>query len=144
MNMKKTNRKHTRIIPLCLLAAAVISITACTSNNRDHSADTNGMMNIDFREDRMIRNGTEYDAYQVEEGQKGIISIRVSRESGRLDIDIYPVDNKDTPNYIGRDLDSASFDVIVEGPSEYQVCFTATEFVGDYEISWRAEDNTGK
>ena len=48
------------------------------------------------------------------------------------------------PNYTGRDLDSASFDVIVEEPGEYQVCFTATEFVGDYGISWRTEDNTDK
>ena len=90
----------------------------------------------------MIRNGTEYDTYQVEEGQKGIISMRVSRESGRLDIDVYPVDSKDTPNYTGRDLDSSSFDVIVKEPGEYQVCFTATEFIGDYGISWRTEDNT--
>ena len=92
----------------------------------------------------MIRNGTEYDTYQVEGGQKGVISIRVSKESGRLDIDVYPVDSKDTPNYTGRDLDSASFDVIVEEPGEYRVCLATTEFVGDCEISWRTEDNTDK
>ena len=58
--------------------------------------------------------------------------------------DVYPVDNKDKPNYSGRDLDSASFAVIVEEPGAYQVCFTATEFAGDYGISWRTEDNTDK
>ena len=142
--MKKTNHKYARIISLCLLFVAVILLTACTNGKPDNRDDAKGTMNIDFGENGMIRNGTEYDTYQVEEGQKGIISIRVSKESGRLDIDVYPVDNKDKPNYTGRDLDSASFDVIVEEPGEYKVCFTATEFVGDYGISWRTEDNTEK
>ena len=142
--MKKTNHKYARIISLCLLFVAVILLTACTNGKPDNRDDAKGSMNIDFGENGMIRNGTEYDTYQVKEGQKGIISIRVSKESGRLDIDVYPVDNKDKPNYTGRDLDSASFDVIVEEPGEYKVCFTATEFVGDYGISWRTEDNTEK
>lgn len=142
--MKKTNHKYAKIISLCLLVVAVISITACTNDKSDNYADANGMMNIDFREDGMIRNGTEYDTYQVEEGQKGIISISVSKVSGRLDIDVYQVDSKDDPDYTGRDLDSASFDVIVEKPGEYKVCFTATEFVGNYVIKWRTEDNTDK
>ena len=142
--MKKTNHKYARIISLCLLFVAVILLTACTNGKPDNRDDAKGTMNIDFGENGMIRNGTEYDTYQVKEGQKGIISIRVSKESGRLDIDVYPVDNKDKPNYTGRDLDSASFDVIVEEPGEYKVCFTATEFVGDYGNSWRTEDNTDK
>lgn len=138
--MKKTNFKYARIITLCLLVAAVISITACTNGKGDNCADTNGTMNIDFGENGMIRNGTEYDTYQVEEGQKGIISIRISKVSGRLDIDVYRVDSKDDPDYIGRNLGSASFDVIVEEPGEYKVCFTATDFVGDYGIDWINED----
>ena len=92
----------------------------------------------------MIRNGTESETYQVEEGQKGILSIHVSRVSGRLDIDVYPIDNTGRPNYTGRDLDCASFDVIVDEPGEYKVCFTAAEFVGEYGINWRTEENTDK
>ena len=142
--MKKMNHKHARIIVLCLLVAAVLSITACTNDKSENYADANGTMNIDFGEDGMIRNGTEYDTYQVEEGQKGIISIRVSKVSGRLDIDVYQADSKDDPDYTGRDLDSASFDVIVEERCEYKVCFTATEYVGNYEINWKTEDNADK
>ena len=144
MNMKNMNHKYVQILSLCLLVAAVISITACTNSKKDSHADMNGTMNMDFGENGMIRNGTEYDTYQVEEGQKGIISIRVSKVSGRLDIDVYQVSNEDDSDYTGRDLDCASFDVIVEKPGEYRVCFTATEFVGDYEISWRTEDSTDK
>lgn len=139
--MKKTNYKYIRIFYLCLLVAIVISTTACTNGKKDNNSDANGKMNIDFGEDGMIRNGTEYYTYQVEEGQKGIISIRVSKESGRLDIDVYQTDSKDDPDYTGRNLDSTSFDVIIEEPGEYKVCFRATEFVGNYEINWRTEDN---
>lgn len=139
--MKKTNYKYIRIFYLCLLVAIVISTTACTNGKKDNNSDANGKINIDFGEDGMIRNGTEYYTYQVEEGQKGIISIRVSKESGRLDIDIYQTDSKDDPDYTGRNLDSTSFDVIIEESGEYKVCFRATEFVGNYEINWRTEDN---
>ncbi|MGN1347422.1 MAG: hypothetical protein ACI4VI_00635 [Acutalibacteraceae bacterium] len=142
--MKKAKRKHTRIISLCLLVVAVILITSCTDSNRSHSTDTNETMNIDFGENGMIRNGTEYRTYQVEEGQKGIISIRISKVSGRLDIDIYQVGGEDKPNYTGRDLDSASFDVIAEEPGEYKVRLMATEFVGEYEINLRTEDISDK
>ena len=101
-------------------------------------------MNIDFGEDGMIRNGTEYHTYQVEEGQKGILSFRISRITGKLDIDVYRVDGKNNPDYTGRDLDLSSFDVILDNPGEYQVCFSADEFVGDYGINWRTEDYTEK
>lgn len=144
MNMKRTNRRCVKIFSLCFLAAAAISFTACTNAKRDDPAGMNGTMNVDFEENRMVRNGTEYYTYRVEEGQKGIVSIHISRESGRLDIDVYPVDRKDDPDYTGRDLDSAAFDVIVEQPGEYKVCFTATEFSGDYGIHWRTEDDTEK
>lgn len=142
--MKKVKRKHTRIISLCLLVVAVILITSCADSSRNHSTDTNETMNIAFGENGMIRNGTEYKTYQVEEGQKGIISVRISKLSGRLDIDIYQVGNEDKPNYTGRDLDSASFDVIAGEPGEYKVRLTATEFVGEYEINLRTEDSSDK
>ncbi len=142
--MEKTSRRHAGVIAFGLLLSAVLSVTACANGKRGQDAGVSGTMNIDLREDGMLRNGTECDTYQVEEGQKGIISICISRVSGQLDIDVYPVDCKDQPNYTGRDLDSASFDVIVEEPGAYQVCFTATEFVGDYGINWKTEDVAGK
>lgn len=138
--MRKSNHKHARIMIVCLLVTAMILITACTNGKKDNDTDTNGTMNVDFGEDGMIRNGTEYETYQVEEGKKGIISTRISRVSGRLDIDIYRVNSEDDPEYTGRELDSASFDVIVEEPGEIKVCLSATEFVGDYEITWSIED----
>ena len=135
------NNMNARIISfcvLCLFASMVISITACTNGNQE--ADKNGTMNIDFGENGVIRNGTEYASYLLEKGQKGIISIDISKVSGRLDLDIYPAEDKEKPEYTGRDLDSASFDVVVEKSGEYMVCFTAADFVGEYGISWRTEE----
>lgn len=98
-----------KIISLCLLVMMAICFAACATGKRDDHADTTGTMNIDFGEDGMIRNGTAYETYQVEEGQKGIISVRISRKSGGLDMDVYPADCRDAPEYTGRDLDSATF-----------------------------------
>lgn len=142
--MKMKKGKSITICVCWLLLAAVLSMAGCTGRTEDSHTDERGSMNIDFGKDGMIRNGTAYETYQVEEGQSGIISVCISRKSGRLDLDVYPAGCKDAPEYTGRDLDSASFDVIVTGPGEYKVCVTAKEFMGDYEISWRTEDNTDK
>lgn len=141
--MKKTNNKinYAKMISISLCVLAAISFTACTKSKKD---DTKEIMNIDLGEEGMTRNGTEHYTYQVEEGQKGIISIDISRESGQLDIDVYRVDSKEDPDYRGRNLDSASFDVIVEKPGEYEVYFTAADFVGDYKVGFRIEDTTEK
>ncbi len=117
---------------------ALIPFAACASVGNEPS-DERGNMEVDFGDGGMIRNGTEYRTYQVEEGEKGIVSIRIFKDSGRIDIDVYRAGNKDNPDYTGRNLDSAEFEVIVSEPGEYKVLVTAKKFVGDYSISWRIE-----
>lgn len=129
---------------LFIFLTVVLIFTGCSGGGRNRGTDEHGVMNIDFGEDGMIRNGTEYFTYQVENGKKGVISVSVSRVSGGLDLDIYPVGHRDTPEYTGRDLDSASFDVIVTEPGEYMICVTAKKFVGNYEINWKTEEYIGK
>ena len=124
---------------LCMLLIAVCSITACSNSDRDENIDEKENMNVDFGEDGMIRNGTEYYTYQVEENREGTVSINISKKSGCLDIDIYSVSDKENPEYTGRNLDSTSFDVILKEPGEYKVRVTAEEYVGDYGISWRSD-----
>ena len=135
------NTKQARIFILCFLLLTVLSVMACAATDEP---DEKGVMNIEFGENGMIRNGTEYYTYQVEKGKKGIVSVVITKVSGRLDIDICQVGSNDKQDYTGRDLDSASFDVIVDGPGEYQVCFTAKDFVGSYELRWSTEDNAEK
>ena len=143
MSRRKTKAGRLGVVSVCalLLVLMAVSITACTNGRRDHDTDVSAAMTIDFGENGMIRNGTEHASFQVEEGQKGILSIDVSRVSGRLDIDVCRVGKEDDPDYTGRELDSASFDVIVEDPGEYKVCFTAADFSGDCKISWRTEES---
>ena len=142
MSRRKTKAGRLGVVSICaLLLAVMMSVTACTNGRADRTAGADAAMTIDFGENGMIRSGTEHATFQVEEGQKGILSFDISRVSGRLDIDVCRLGQEDDPDYTGRELDSASFDVIVEHPGEYQVCFTAAEFVGDYEISWKAEEN---
>ena len=143
MSRSKTKTGHPGIVPVCaLLLAVMMSVTACTNGRADRTAGADAAMTIDFGENGMIRSGTEHATFQVEEGQKGILSFDVSRVSGRLDIDVCRVGKEDDPDYTGRELDSTSFDVIVADPGEYKVCFTAADFSGDYKISWRTEEST--
>ena len=89
---------------------AMVSFAACTIGDNTIS-DEYGNMDITYGEDGVIRNGTEYYTYQVEDGYSGVVSVCIAKKAGRIDIDIYPTGCKDDMNYKGRDLDSAAFAV---------------------------------
>lgn len=133
------NRKGKRIVSVCLLVVLIV-LSGCTKGSQQE--DYTGVMNIDFGKDGMIRNGTEYHTYQVEKGQQGILSVRITKVSGRLDMDVFHIDSPEDTDYTGRDLDSASFDVIVRKSGEYKIRFAAKDFVGSYEIQWKIQKNT--
>lgn len=119
------------LVGLVLIFASIM--TGCT-NNQQAPVD----MNIDIQDGKTIRTGTEIYTYQVENGQTGILSVCIDRESGRLDLDIYPMGSEEKPEYIGRDMDNTSFDVFLKNAGEYTVRFTADKFVGKYGIEWKA------
>ena len=127
-------------IPICVLiiAGVLLSLAGC-GEIRNGPAGEQGGMKVDLTEKGMVRNGTEYRTFQVEEGRRGIVSVRISRQSGVLDLDIYPTDDPKKPEYTGRSLDSASFSVILEEQGEYKVRVTAKDYLGDYEIDWKTE-----
>ena len=127
------------VTAIVLIIYAMASFAACTIGDNTIS-DEYGNMNITYGEDGMIRNGTEYYTYQVEDGYSGVVSVCIAKKAGRIDIDIYPTDCKDNTNYQGRDLDSATFSVILSETNEYKVRISAKKFVGDYEISWKIEE----
>ena len=127
-------------IPICVLiiAGVLLSLAGC-GEIRNGPAGEQGGMKVDLTEKGMVRNGTEYRTFQVEEGRRGIVSVRISRQSGALDLDIYPTDDPKESKYTGRSLDSASFSVILEEEGEYKICVTAKDYLGDYEINWKIE-----
>ena len=118
---------------------AMASLASCTIGNNTIT-DEYGNMNITYGEDGIIRNGTEYYTYQVENGSIGVVSVCIAKKAGKIDIDIYPTDCKDNTNYKGRDLDSTAFSVVLSEAGEYKVRITVKDFVGDYEISWKIEE----
>lgn len=127
-------------IPICVLiiAGVLLSLAGC-GEIRNDSAGEQGGMKVDLTEKGMVRNGTEYRTFQVEKGERGIVSVRISRQSGALDLDIYPTDDPKEPECTGRSLDSASFSVILEEQGEYKVRVTVKDYLGDYEIDWKSE-----
>lgn len=127
-------------IPICVLiiAGVLLSLAGCGEIRKDPSGEQGGMK-VDLTEKGMVRNGTEYRTFQVEEGRRGIVSVRISRQSGALDLDIYPTDDPKESEYTGRSLDSASFSVILEEQGEYKIRVAAKDYLGDYEIDWKTE-----
>ena len=136
---KKVSILNRSIAVILFLVFVAVSLACCTYGDNDTISDERGNMNIEFGEDGMIRNGTEYYTYQVERGYTGVVSIKISKIAGRIDLDIYPTDRNEDKEYSGRDLDSASFSVILNESGEYKVRITAKDFVGDYEIGWKTE-----
>lgn len=136
---KKVSILSRSVAVILFLVFVAVSLAGCKYGDNDTISDERGNMNIEFGEDGMIRNGTEYYTYQVERGYTGVVSITISKIAGRIDLDIYPTDRKEDKEYSGRDLDSASFSVILSVSGEYKVRITAKDFVGDYEIGWKTE-----
>lgn len=128
------------VAAIMFIVFVAVSIADLNHDRNDDLSDERGNMNIDFGKDGAIRNGTEYYTYRVETGYNGVVSVSISKISGRIDLDIYPTDRKDDKEYTGKELDSASFSVILSEPGEYIVKITAKEFVGDYEINWKTEE----
>ena len=127
------------LLAIVFIIYAMVSFAACTIGDNTIS-DEYGNMNITYGEDGIVRNGTEYYTYQVEDGYSGVVSVSIAKKAGRIDIDIYPTGCKDDTNYKGRDLDSAAFAVVLSEMGEYKVRISAEKFVGDYEISWKIEE----
>lgn len=137
--LKKVSIVYGTVAVILFIVLSAVSFAACANGKDDTLSEERGNMNIDVGEDGMIRNGTEYYTYRVDAGYKGVVSITISKIAGRINLDIYPTDRKDDKEYSGRDLDSASFSVILDESGEYKVRITAKDFVGDYEISWKTE-----
>lgn len=128
------------VAAIMFIVFVAVSIADLNHDRNDDLSDERGNMNIDFGKDGAIRNGTEYYTYRVEAGYNGVVSVSISKISGRIDIDIYPTDCKDDTNYKGRDLDSTAFSVVLSETGEYKVRISAKKFVGDYEISWKIDE----
>lgn len=142
--IKKWLLSYAKVAVILFLVFSAVSFAACAIGENGDVSDERENMNITVGEDGIIRNGTEYYTYRVETGYKGVVSVGISKKSGRIDLDIYPTERKEDTEYKGRDLDSAAFSVILSDAGEYKVRVTAKDFVGEYEISWKTEEVEGK
>lgn len=128
-----------RTVLLVLLCLALVSAMLVSCSSRKAESVDRPTMNIDFTDKGMVRNGNEAYTYQVESGKTGVVSISIDRTSGKLDIDIYSSTDRSKVEYKGRDLDSATFSVVLTEPGEYKVMFTCKDYIGSYGVNWRVE-----
>ena len=120
----------------------LIPFAACSGADKT-GGGTDGNMNVEIGENGVVRNGTAYETYSVENGYRGVISIVISKISGVIDIDVYHSGDESDSEYKGRDLDDADFSVILGEPDEYKVRVTLKDFVGEYEIRFTRESANG-
>ena len=136
-NIKRLSLKKRFLYLLITLSLPLL--TGCTKDDKNSSSKEETSMVVNVGKDGTIKSGVEYFTYQLDEGYKGIISINIHKKSGKIDLDIYPTNSKEEYKYKGRDLDSASFDVIVDEPGEYKIKITLNQFIGDYLVKWSEE-----
>ena len=122
-----------------LITISLPLMFGCTEDNKNSSSKEETSMVVNVGKDGIIKSGVEYFTYQLDEGYKGIISINIRKKSGKIDLDIYPTNSKEEYKYKGRDLDSASFKVIIYEPGEYKIKITLNQFIGDYLVKWSEE-----
>lgn len=122
-----------KILAVCMVIAALTGlITGCGLKK----ADETPCMNIDFVNGQTVHSGTEQRFYQVKEGNVGELKITVTRESGSLNISVYPVNDTQNYCYRGTDIPTSDFTVTLSEPGEYTVFIEAEKFVGSYGFDW--------
>lgn len=136
-NIKRLSLKK-RFLYL-LITLSLLMVVGCTKDDKNSSSKEETSMVVNVGKDGTIKSGVEYFTYQLDEGYKGIISINIHKKSGKIDLDIYPTNSKEEYKYKGRDLDSASFKVIIDESGEYKIKITLNQFIGDYLVKWSEE-----
>lgn len=136
-NIKRLSLKK-RFLYL-LITLSLLMVVGCTNENKNNPFKEETSMVVNVGKDGTIKSGVEYFTYQLDEGYKGIISINIRKKSGKIDLDIYLANSKEEYKYKGRDLDSASFKVIIDEPGEYKIKITLNQFIGDYLVKWSEE-----
>lgn len=122
-----------------VILVILLSLTLFSCAKKEIERTEKSVLNIDFTDKGMVRNGSETYTYQVENSMKGTCGITINRTSGSVSIDIYPSSDPTLSLYKGRDLDTTSFEVIFSENGEYKVQFTFKDFIGDYGINWKTE-----
>ena len=136
-NIKRLSLKK-RFLYL-LITLSLLMVGGCTNESKNNPSKEETSMVVNVGKDGTIKSGVEYFTYQLDEGYKGIISINIHKKSGKIDLDIYLANSKEEYKYKGRDLDSASFKVIIDEPGEYKIKITLNQFIGDYLVKWSEE-----
>ena len=85
---------------------------------------------------QILYDGTEQRFFQVEEGQTGVLTVSITRESGNLNLSVFPESDPEQYNYRGTELPTSDFTVLLEEPGTYHVWIEAERFIGTYDCEW--------
>ena len=93
-------------------------------------------MDKNLENGQILYDGTEQWFFQVEEGQTGVLTVSITRESGNLNLSVFPESDPEQYNYRGTELPTSDFTVLLEEPGTYRVWIEAERFIGTYDCEW--------
>ena len=93
-------------------------------------------MDKNLENGQILYDGTEQRFFQVEEGQTGVLTVSITRESGNLNLSVFPESDPEQYNYRGTELPTSDFTVLLEEPGTYHVGIEAERFIGTYACEW--------
>lgn len=134
--MKKVRiiMKNSRICTVAAIIAVALMLTLCGCGGRQ--AVNAPQMRIDIVNGQKIYTGTEKRTYRVEENSQGDLKISITRDSGKIDVLIYPTDDEANYCYKGTDITSSDFSVKLPNSGEYTVLIEADGFCGEYAVDF--------
>ena len=121
--------------------AALLSLAAgCTRQQNLESPH----MDRNMENGQILYDGTERRFFRVEEGQTGVLTVSVTRESGSLNLSVFPESDPEQYNYRGTELPTSDFTVLLEEPGAYRVWIEAERFAGAYDCEWSVRQQNGE
>lgn len=123
---------------VCILIVALLAMFTGCGSGQDAEQPS---MNISFENGQTVYTGTEQRFYQLEDGQVGNLAISVTRESGSLNISVFPTAAPQQYCYRGTDIPTSDFTVTLSESGEYKVRIEADHFAGSYGLEWTVSAN---
>ena len=135
-----------KALSLTILLAAAFSLSSCDKITTDQINKEKPSMNVDIRQQNgrtfTIENGSCKFSYTVGNGETGEMTFNIEKQSGSIDVLVYPIMDRTHPIFRGTNISSSKFTVVFEKAGEYEIWFYCRDFVGEHKTDWRiCKDN---
>lgn len=117
-----------------VLIIIVFSLTACTfsSSIAIKAVETNTATSMKMRYEKFT--GIKTKTFTLDKTDPIEMNVDIKTDSGKLNLSVKGKDGKSF--YSGTELQTSSFQVILDGAGKYEITIQCDEHKGGYEITW--------